>query len=64
MANIISYRNTVIIEYLVFNFTRKGSCGIDCAAESQAHGTVTLLRCTLSAVVKSPSEKCMLHKYL
>jgi hypothetical protein len=33
-------------------------------AESKPHGTATLLRCTLSAVVKSLSEKCLLHKYL
>jgi hypothetical protein len=30
----------------------------------EPHGTATLLRCTLSAVVKSLSEKCVLHKYL
>jgi hypothetical protein len=30
----------------------------------EPHGIATLLRCTLSAVVKSLSEKCVLHKYL
>jgi hypothetical protein len=30
----------------------------------EPHGTATLLRCTLSVVVKSLSEKCLLHKYL
>jgi hypothetical protein len=39
-------------------------CGGDCEAESKTHGTATLLRGTLSAVVKSLSEKCLLHKYL
>jgi hypothetical protein len=34
------------------------------AAESEPHGTATLLRCTLSSVVKSLSVKCMLHIYL
>jgi hypothetical protein len=33
-------------------------------AESKPQGTATLLRCTLSVVVKSLSEKCLLHKYL
>jgi hypothetical protein len=33
-------------------------------AEFEPHATATLLRCTLSAVVKSLSEKCLLHKYL
>jgi hypothetical protein len=33
-------------------------------AKSKPHGTATLLRYALSAVVKSLSEKCLLHKYL
>jgi hypothetical protein len=41
-----------------------GGCGSDCAAESEPHGTATLLRCTLSAVVKSLSKEYLLHKYL
>jgi hypothetical protein len=32
-------------------------------AESKPHGAATLLRCTLSDVVKSLSEKCLLQKY-
>jgi hypothetical protein len=37
-------------------------CGSGCEAESEQHGTANLFRCTLS-VVKSLSEKCLLHKY-
>jgi hypothetical protein len=40
------------------------SVGYYLSTESKVHGTATLLRCTLSAVVKSPSEKRLLHKYL
>jgi hypothetical protein len=39
-------------------------CGGDCEAESRPEGTAALLRCILSAVVKSLSDKCLLHKYL
>jgi hypothetical protein len=39
-------------------------CGSNCAAEAEPHGTANLLRRTLSAVVKSLSKKCMLHKNL
>jgi hypothetical protein len=39
-------------------------CGSACEAESEPHGTATLLRCTVSAVEKSLPEKCLLHKYL
>jgi hypothetical protein len=38
--------------------------GRDCAAEFVPHGTANLLRHTLSAVVKSLSEKYLLHKNL
>jgi hypothetical protein len=41
-----------------------GSCGNDCEANPKSHGTAILFRCTLSAVVKSLSEKCLLHKHL
>jgi hypothetical protein len=42
-----------------------GGCGqCSCEAESQSHGTATLIRCILSAVVKSLSKKCLLHRYL
>jgi hypothetical protein len=34
------------------------------AAETEPYGTATMLRCTLSAVVKSLSKKCLPHKYL
>jgi hypothetical protein len=30
----------------------------------EPHGSVTVLRCTLSAVVKSPTEKYLLHIYV
>jgi hypothetical protein len=36
----------------------------DCEAESEPHETTTLMKCILSAVVKTFSEKCLLHKYL
>jgi hypothetical protein len=36
----------------------------DYEAETKPHGTATLLRCMLSGVVNSLSEKCLLHKYL
>jgi hypothetical protein len=41
-----------------------GGCGSDCAAESELHVTATLLRCTISTVVKSLFEKCLLHNNL
>jgi hypothetical protein len=41
-----------------------GSYGSDCTLESERHGTANLLRCTLSVVVKSLSEKCLLHNNL
>jgi hypothetical protein len=40
-----------------------GDYGSDCEAESEPHGTATLLRYILSAAVKLLSEKCLLHKY-
>jgi hypothetical protein len=43
--------------------TGTGGCGDDHEAKSEPHGTATLLRCTLSAVVEALSEKCLLHKY-
>jgi hypothetical protein len=39
-------------------------CGSDCEAESEPHGTATLLRSTLSAVVKSLSKKYLLCSIL
>jgi hypothetical protein len=41
-----------------------GGCGSDCTAESESHGTVNLLRCTLSVVVNSLSGECLLHNTL
>jgi hypothetical protein len=41
----------------------RSGCGSDCEAESEQHGTANLFRCTLSVVVKSLSEKCLLHKH-
>jgi hypothetical protein len=42
--------------------SKEGTGG--CEAEAEPHETASLLRCTLSAVMKSLSEKCLLHKYL
>jgi hypothetical protein len=41
-----------------------GGCGSDCEAESEPHGTATMFRCNLSAVVKLLSKKYLLNKYL
>jgi hypothetical protein len=41
----------------------RSGCGSDYEAESEQHGTANVFRCTLSVVVKSLSEKCLLHKY-
>jgi hypothetical protein len=41
-----------------------GGCGSDCEAKSEPRATGPLYKCTLSALVKSLSENCLLHKYL
>jgi hypothetical protein len=41
----------------------RSGCGSDCEAESEQHGTANRFRCTISVVVKSLSEKCLLHEY-
>jgi hypothetical protein len=38
-------------------------CGTECEVESETLGTASLFRCIFSAVVKSLSQKCLLHKY-
>jgi hypothetical protein len=40
-----------------------GGCGSDCRAESEPHGTAYLLRCTLSAVMKSLRNDCCTKIY-
>jgi hypothetical protein len=64
----VIYMGTVVTEWemqwVLSISTGTRDCGDECEAESKPCGNATLLRCPLSAVVKSLSEKCLLHKYL
>jgi hypothetical protein len=51
-------------QWVLSVYTGTGGCGDDQEAESETCGTATLLRCLLSVVVKSLSEKCLPYKYL
>jgi hypothetical protein len=59
----VIYMGTVVTEWVFSVNTGTGGCGDECEAESEPFGTVTLLRCPLSAVVKSLSEKCCTNIY-